>query len=361
MNSVTPAFSIPEILSIIGLVQCVYLVVHMLFQSGAGGSLGRAALPVLYFFTLGLAFFSDFSESVLSALTPYAYYLQWGAWFAGPPLSVLLVIQIAQGNKVPSFKDYWVLLLLPLSFMLSMLAVDVSKSCEGFEPCEDIRALLDVTGLMAGAISLLVIFSKKGLFSLTLKQKNGKERYWLIFSLIAVNLLFLAAMMARLMHYVSYEDAALARTVLGLAFVYLVSTGFLRLYPQPTRAVSTVGTRGEEVLSEDELVLARKIEDLLKLDKVYHEPAYSRTDLARECDAPETVISKVINVYFQKSFPQIMNECRIEDARRLLLETEASIKTVAEEVGFNSLPSFNRVFKDITGEAPSQYRKSIKK
>ena len=55
-----------------------------------------------------------------------------------------------------------------------------------------------------------------------------------------------------------------------------------------------------------------------------------------------------------------MNERRVDDAKRLLVETDAAIKTIAEEVGFNSLPSFNRVFKDLTGYAPSIYRKSLK-
>jgi len=39
---------------------------------------------------------------------------------------------------------------------------------------------MTVTGLLAGAISLLIIFSKKGLFTKIRKQKLGKERYWLI-------------------------------------------------------------------------------------------------------------------------------------------------------------------------------------
>jgi AraC-like DNA-binding protein len=101
-----------------------------------------------------------------------------------------------------------------------------------------------------------------------------------------------------------------------------------------------------------------KIEDLLRYDKVYQEPTYSRSDLARELEISETLISRVINIYFQKSFPQLLNECRVEDAKRLLRQTKASIRVVQEEVGFNSLASFNRVFKETTGLSPSVYRES---
>ena len=151
-------------------------------------------------------------------------------------------------------------------------------------------------------------------------------------------------MFATMTNVIMPMDGVLMRTVLGLGFVYLVSTSLLRMFPAGTRVSATTVQAEQEAMSDEEKALARKIEDLLNLDKVYQEPTYSRSDLARECDASETVISKVINVHFQKSFPQIMNERRIEDAKRLLVETEAAVKTVADEVGFNSLPSFNRVF-----------------
>ena len=63
----------------------------------------------------------------------------------------------------------------------------------------------------------------------------------------------------------------------------------------------------------------------------------------------------------RKSFPQLLNEKRVETAKTLLLDTDASIKIVAQEVGFNSLPSFNRVFKEVEGQSPSSYRKFMVK
>jgi AraC-like DNA-binding protein len=93
---------------------------------------------------------------------------------------------------------------------------------------------------------------------------------------------------------------------------------------------------------------------------VYQEPTYSRTDLARECDTSETIISRVINAHFGKSFPQLINEYRVEDAKQLLIQTSAPVKVIAGDVGFNSLASFNRVFKDTTGESPSKFRKNVK-
>ena len=57
----------------------------------------------------------------------------------------------------------------------------------------------------------------------------------------------------------------------------------------------------------------------------------------------------------------MINERRVQDSLQLLEQTEAQVSVVAEQVGFNSVPTFNRVFKDIVGVTPSEYRSQQKK
>jgi two-component system response regulator YesN len=52
-----------------------------------------------------------------------------------------------------------------------------------------------------------------------------------------------------------------------------------------------------------------------------------------------------------------VNQLRIEKAKELLLVPETKIYEVADQVGFTSLPYFNRVFKQIVGATPLEYRK----
>ena len=54
--------------------------------------------------------------------------------------------------------------------------------------------------------------------------------------------------------------------------------------------------------------------------------------------------------------PQFLNEFRVKDAQRLLKETDASIQNIFEESGFNSITTFNRVFKELSGDSPTEYR-----
>ncbi|HZG85787.1 helix-turn-helix domain-containing protein [Paenibacillus sp.] len=47
---------------------------------------------------------------------------------------------------------------------------------------------------------------------------------------------------------------------------------------------------------------------------------------------------------------------RMETAKRLLLESDATLKSIAEEVGYYNVSSFIRRFKQVTGSTPKEYR-----
>ena len=63
---------------------------------------------------------------------------------------------------------------------------------------------------------------------------------------------------------------------------------------------------------------------------------------------------------FRKStglnFTDYMSRIRVEKAKNLLLNRNLRISEIAYEVGFQSLTHFNRVFKKIMGQSPSDYR-----
>lgn len=343
-------FSIPEILSLIGVAQCIYVLVYMLFRAG---EIRRAVLPFIYFFVLGAAFFLDFSDRFIGNMTIYYDIMRWFMWFMGPPLSVLLIIQVARIHETPDLGNYWVLFLTPMAYAVAVFMSLRDSSCIFPENCDILYEWLTITGLIAGALSLAAIWGHRRLLAQLYRERTGKDRYWLILTLIFVNLFFLGMMLVTFSPSIHSSDVVLIRTFVGLALVYLAGTSLFRIYPQ---SLVLVVRNESEVMSEEELALARRIEKLLDLDKIYQEPAYGRAELARELEASETVVSKVINTYFGKSFPQLLNERRVEDAKQLLRETKASIKVIAEDVGFNSTASFNRVFRDMTGVAPSTYR-----
>jgi len=344
-------FSIPEILSLIGLIQCVYVLVYMLFRSG---DIKRAVLPFLYFFVLGTAFFLDFARDHLGALLDWYVAMPWAAWFMGPPLSVLLVIQIAQISQMPQRRYFLLPLLVPLAAALGILMAHRDSACELPGNCPVLREWLVVFGLVAGLVSIAILWVRRSLLRGLKAEKAGAARYWLIMTLIFMNLSFLTVMLFSLTPALDLNDMHLIRTFLGLGLVYIAGTSLFRIYPQAVQIVE----RGDREMNPEEKNIAQRIEGLLALEKIYQEPHYTRADLARELELPESVVSRVINAHFGKSFPRLLNEKRVEDATKLLTGTNLAIKAVAEQVGFNSTASFNRVFRDLTGQTPSTYRKS---
>ncbi len=50
---------------------------------------------------------------------------------------------------------------------------------------------------------------------------------------------------------------------------------------------------------------------------------------------------------------------RVEKAKNLLLNPNYRISEVAYEVGFQSLTHFNRVFKSVAGQSPTEYRQQL--
>ena len=55
-------------------------------------------------------------------------------------------------------------------------------------------------------------------------------------------------------------------------------------------------------------------------------------------------------------FTEYVSRVRIEKAKNLLLNPNLRVSEVAFEVGFQSLTHFNRVFKKMTGQSPTDYR-----
>lgn len=62
-----------------------------------------------------------------------------------------------------------------------------------------------------------------------------------------------------------------------------------------------------------------------------------------------------------KTFTRFVNEIRIGQARKLLLEDNFNIAEISYQCGFNTLSNFNRQFKLIANMTPNEYRKLFRK
>lgn len=344
--------TIPDIVLLMGTAQCLYIMIYLLLRAGR---LSRATIPLLYFVNLTAAFVIGFIQNNIPSSAFDVFLAQSVLWTLQFPLCTLLIIQVAQIYKVPSWPQYWVLLLAPLAYGSAYILMShYGQGCSAIETCGNAKTWFDLAGLIAAIIAMLTLMGNWSIVTELISQKNHKERYWLILALILTNTAFIAATLLNIGLEQPTADNQLISSLFSLVLVYLSGTSLLRIYPQAVNISTTPG--GTKQLSHYETSVAKAIENLIYVQKVYHEPNYSRSDMARECEVAEGVLSKVLNTHFKQSFPQLMNTHRVEDAKRLLLELDEPMNILAKEAGFNSLATFNRVFKDIAGESPTEFK-----
>lgn len=53
-----------------------------------------------------------------------------------------------------------------------------------------------------------------------------------------------------------------------------------------------------------------------------------------------------------------LHECRIQEAKKLLLQAELPINEVAQRVGYDNFSYFSYLFRKRTGVSPNEYRKN---
>lgn len=103
------------------------------------------------------------------------------------------------------------------------------------------------------------------------------------------------------------------------------------------------------------------------LEYIKKEKPYLKTDLKMQ-DIVESTgitykrISEVFNKNFKKSFYEVINEYRLQEAKLLIEEgfyKDHTLNYLAEKAGFNSKTTFNRIFKKYTDQTPSDYIKNL--
>jgi len=60
------------------------------------------------------------------------------------------------------------------------------------------------------------------------------------------------------------------------------------------------------------------------------------------------------------TFTDYLGRVRVEKAKNLLLNPDLRVSEIAYAVGFQSLTHFNRVFRELTGESPTNFREKVK-
>ncbi len=105
-----------------------------------------------------------------------------------------------------------------------------------------------------------------------------------------------------------------------------------------------------------------KIEYHIIQYKSYLNPNLSLKILSENLNLSEGYISQLINKKSDKNFSDYINSLRVDDARKMLVNSEYNnytILAIGLESGFNSKSSFYTAFRKITGMTPAEYKKGV--
>lgn len=106
---------------------------------------------------------------------------------------------------------------------------------------------------------------------------------------------------------------------------------------------------------QDPLLLRRLLRARDRMDTASHE-VWPVRRLASVSGVSEAHFSRSFRRAFGLPPHRYLLTRRIERAKALLRDTDLSVTAIAFETGWNSLGTFGRVFRDVTGESPRECR-----
>lgn len=104
--------------------------------------------------------------------------------------------------------------------------------------------------------------------------------------------------------------------------------------------------------------LAARLETAMQKDTLFLDPTLSLQKLSQHVGALPNHVSQTLNQEIGASFFDYVARWRIEASKPLITAGDASVLTVALEVGFNSRSAFYKAFKREAGMTPKGYRAS---
>jgi AraC-like DNA-binding protein len=102
---------------------------------------------------------------------------------------------------------------------------------------------------------------------------------------------------------------------------------------------------------------------IMDADQIYLNPDLKLDELSARLNLPVKSVSSLLNQHIGKNFNDFVNGYRVEEVKKRLINPAANrftIASIALDCGFNSLATFQRCFKQVTGVTPSQYINEFK-
>ncbi len=180
--------------------------------------------------------------------------------------------------------------------------------------------------------------------------RRDSESKYILLSFPLVWLLFLNDVMVDrgVYDFVRISQFGLIAVIIGVAFI--MRRRFRDLY------IEVEDYRNRKNRTPITREAKEKLDAVLSYLDAHYRSDISREGLAQSVGLHHDYLGKLFRHYTGRKIVDYINEKRVDDAVRMLRETDRSVTDIAFEVGFESLSTFYRVFQKIMKESPTAFQ-----
>lgn len=207
-------------------------------------------------------------------------------------------------------------------------------------------------------ISLMIAYLCRLAFQVlpVLGQVEFSSTRWIVF----LKLLFLLSGFSALFAARILGNKPLTALAEGaLALIVFVSYVLAEARPDLLADLSRqVRYNRSRLMGLDTAQIGRALRRLMQEEKAFADEDLSLAGLAEQAGITPHQLSEFLNVHEGRSFPDYINDFRILEAQRMLMEEQKrTTLSIAYAVGFESKSTFYRAFKKRAGMDPTVFRK----
>lgn len=226
-----------------------------------------------------------------------------------------------------------------------------------------LSSMINITALIGVSISFSIVYL---IFICTKILKNRKRNFKIILvlidsSILLINIITVFIFIAFRTYILDPSIVVIVSSII-LTIIYTVyfakrdSIRRLDLISLKNRLDELDKNVSESKKYKLSTQLEEKMESLLHFIKENHSTMVTRELLAETIGVSPNYLSSLFNSYTGKKINEYINDIRIEDASNKLLTSDSSVTDIAFSSGFESLTTFNRIFKKKFGVSPKVYR-----
>ena len=372
---INPSLSLLAILNLLGAAQGLLLSLALLSAKGDDKVPNRILAALTFTISIIVSGAVLLSSNYVFRF-PHLSRIHHPFVFLAGPLLYLYIRTLTSREKRFKKKDllhfipfaFCVIYLLPYYFQSAQGKLGVLSSeyiNESFGQWYYIRSAVFITQFLVYLILIGITIIN---YSRNTQERNSTHGKAVLFEIrffvIACFILWLGAILRYVVDQTGSSDTNLLVPLGASVLVYALGYLKMRRTERTTVTMPEGSTKKYEksVLTPErsERYLSKLLQ-LMESEQPFTDGDLSIQKLAERLSIPAPHLSQTINERMGKSFPDFINQYRIEEAKKRLLDPAKkhyTVLAIAEEVGFNSKSAFNDVFKKHVKMTPSEFRKS---